>query len=91
MTVLSLFSSIVKIEDLKHKDLCCCLFCRISDYSSNILLKGFTVEACRKHGIEAKKVENVVFSELKIQNLGKYCTRKCTYICRVSYLFQIMT
>ncbi|XP_063448979.1 uncharacterized protein LOC134728334 [Mytilus trossulus] len=45
---------------------------KISDYSSNILLKGFTIEACRKHGIEAKRVENVEFSELTIQNLGSY-------------------
>ncbi|CAC5401409.1 unnamed protein product [Mytilus coruscus] len=44
----------------------------ISAYSRNIELNGFTVEACRKFGIKAEKVEDIVFTRMKIQNTGSY-------------------
>ncbi|CAG2228782.1 unnamed protein product [Mytilus edulis] len=44
----------------------------ISANSKNIELNGFTIEACRKFGVKAEKVEDIVFTRMKIQNTGSY-------------------
>ncbi|XP_052072925.1 uncharacterized protein LOC127711025 isoform X1 [Mytilus californianus] len=38
--------------------------------SSNIVLEGFVVEACRQNGLHANKVQNLTITRMKIQNTG---------------------
>ncbi|CAG2225345.1 unnamed protein product [Mytilus edulis] len=44
----------------------------ISKDSANIVLEGFTLQCCRKFGIEAPQVKSITFTALRIQNIGSY-------------------
>ncbi|XP_052084615.1 uncharacterized protein LOC127721850 [Mytilus californianus] len=44
----------------------------ISKDSANIVLEGFTLQSCRKFGIEAPQVKSITFTGLRIQNIGSY-------------------
>ncbi|XP_063438512.1 uncharacterized protein LOC134719447 [Mytilus trossulus] len=44
----------------------------ISKDSANIVLEGFTLQCCRKFGIEAPQVKSITFTGLRIQNIGSY-------------------
>ena len=46
------------------------IYLRIGEHSYNILLKGFTVENCRRYGINGWKVKNIVLDSMEIKNTG---------------------
>ncbi|XP_052088855.1 uncharacterized protein LOC127725717 isoform X2 [Mytilus californianus] len=44
----------------------------ISSSSANVVLEGFSIEACRQYGILASSVSEITLSKLQIQNTGSY-------------------
>lgn len=47
----------------------------INQGSSNIVLEGFTIEACRQYGILGNSVHNVTITRMRIKNTGTYGIR----------------
>ena len=46
------------------------IYLRIGEHSYNILFKGFTVENCRRYGINGWKVNNIVVDSMEVKNTG---------------------
>ncbi|XP_071134151.1 uncharacterized protein [Mytilus edulis] len=44
----------------------------ISSSAANVVLEGFSIEACRQFGIIASSVSKITLSKLQIQNTGSY-------------------
>ncbi|XP_061184339.1 uncharacterized protein LOC133192335 [Saccostrea echinata] len=46
--------------------------CLTFDGASNLVFKGFTLEACRRFGLKGHNVRNVNFEQMEIKNSGSY-------------------